>query len=62
MKTNLGSYDVGVRYLAGCFILLIGVHQETWWGAVGLLPLLTACVGFCPLYVPFHWDTTTFDR
>lgn len=62
MKTNLGSFDVGVRYVLGCVILFWGVHQESWWGLVGLVPLLTAITGFCPLYLPFHWDTTASDH
>ena len=62
MKTNLGSYDVGARYLGGCLTLLVGVHLESWWGAIGLIPLVTACVGCCPLYIPFGWDTTRYDE
>jgi hypothetical protein len=62
MKTNLGSYDVAVRFTLGCLCLLAGVHKESWWGLVGLAPLLTAITGFCPLYVPFHFDTTGPDH
>lgn len=62
MKTNLGSYDVAVRFTLGCFCLFVGVHKETWWGLVGLLPLTTAICGFCPLYVLMHLDTTGPDH
>jgi hypothetical protein len=62
MKTNLGSVDVGIRYILGCAILFWGVHQATWWGLLGLAPLLTAIFGFCPLYRPFRLDTTVFDQ
>ncbi|MDP2136463.1 MAG: DUF2892 domain-containing protein [Candidatus Didemnitutus sp.] len=61
MKKNVCSYDVGVRFVLGCIILFVGVNLESWWGLVGLAPLATAFAGFCPLYVPFGWDTTRFD-
>lgn len=62
MKTNIGSYDEGVRFVGGCLIGLWGVHVESWWGLLGLIPVLTAAVGFCPLYALFHIDTTLFDH
>ena len=62
MKANVGSYDVAVRFTAGCLILCLGTHFENWWGLVGLIPLATALIGFCPLYVLLHIDTTSTDR
>jgi len=62
MKANLGSYDVAVRFSAGCIIMFLGVYHESWWGLAGLVPLATAVFSFCPLYVPFHIDTTWTDR
>jgi hypothetical protein len=62
MKANLGSYDVGARFVTGCLVLLWGVNVESWWALIGLVPLVTAIAGFCPLYVPLHWDTTKYDH
>lgn len=62
MKTNLGSYDVAVRFVLGCAIGFWGIERETWWGLVGLVPMLTALLAFCPLYMPFHIDTTFTDE
>jgi hypothetical protein len=62
MKHNLGSYDVGARTVAGLLILLIGVHLQSWWGLVGLVPLVTAVCGFCPAYLPFGFDTFAEDE
>ncbi|MDP1580446.1 MAG: DUF2892 domain-containing protein [Candidatus Didemnitutus sp.] len=61
MKTNIGSYDAGARFVLGCVILFLGVRAESWWGAVGFVPLVTAFLGYCPLYWPFRWDTKRFD-
>ena len=62
MKTNIGSYDVGARFIGGCLIALWGVQAETWWGLVALPPILTAILGYCPLYTLFHIDTTAWDH
>jgi len=62
MKANVGSFDAAVRFTAGCLVLGWGLHYENWWGAAGFVPLITAFAGFCPLYLPFHIDTTFTDR
>ena len=50
MKANVGSVDRVVRIVAGLVIILIGLVLKSWWGLIGLLPLVTAFVSFCPLY------------
>ena len=62
MKANVGSYDAAVRFTVGCAVLWLGIHFESWWGLLGLAPLITSIVCFCPLYLPFHFDTTSTDR
>lgn len=57
MKTNVGSIDRLVRVVIGCAILGAGYYFKSWWGLVGVLPLLTAIVGFCPAYLPFGLNT-----
>lgn len=53
MKRNVGSMDRIVRVVAGLGIIAAGVATGSWWGAVGAVPLLTAAIGWCPLYLPF---------
>lgn len=50
MTTNVGSADKIIRIVLGLAIIVIGYLNESWWGLVGLVPLLTAFVGFCPAY------------
>jgi hypothetical protein len=57
MKTNIGSIDRVIRIIAGVGILGAGYYFKSWWGLVGIVPLLTAFVGFCPAYVPFGLST-----
>ncbi len=50
MKANMGANDRIIRVVAGVVMLLFGFITHSWWGAVGVVPLLTAAIGFCPLY------------
>ncbi|MEI6847192.1 MAG: DUF2892 domain-containing protein [Chlorobiaceae bacterium] len=50
MQKNLGQNDKIIRVVIGIAIIAVGVINCSWWGAVGIIPLLTAFVGFCPLY------------
>jgi len=51
MKRNEGTIDRAVRIVLGLALLsLIFVGPQTWLGLVGLVPLVTGLVGFCPLY------------
>lgn len=52
MKKNLGTTDRILRIIAGLGIIGYGVANNTWIGAIGVIPLLTAFIGFCPAYVP----------
>lgn len=64
MKTNVGSNDRILRHLAGFAILGIGFYFKSWWGLVGLGPILTATIRFCPAHLPFGLNTcgTKIDR
>ena len=48
---NVGMIDRVLRVVAGLAILsLVFVGPRSAWGWVGLVPLLTGLVSFCPLY------------
>ena len=57
MKTNVGTLDRIVRVILGLAILAAGYYYKSWFGLIGIVPLLTAFVGFCPAYVPFGLST-----
>jgi hypothetical protein len=52
MKCNVGGVDRVVRIILGLAVIGLGVFYQSWWGAIGLIPLATAALGWCPLYVP----------
>ena len=48
---NEGTVDRALRVVVGLAVLSLAfVGPETAWGWVGLVPLMTGLVGFCPLY------------
>ena len=59
---NMGKVDRIARAIVGLILVLIaffivaGVAQIILWIIGGIL-LLTAIIGFCPLYYPFHFST-----
>lgn len=57
MKANIGTVDRVVRVIVGLAIIGVGIYFRSWWGLIGLAPLLTATVRFCPAYVPFGLST-----
>ena len=60
MKTNVGGIDKAVRIIAGLVLLsLIFILDGTarWWGLVGIVPLFTGTLGWCPLYTLLGLDT-----
>jgi hypothetical protein len=50
MKKNIGSVDRILRIVLGLGVLGAGYYFKSWLGLIGLVPLLTAVVSFCPLY------------
>ena len=62
MKTNVGSYDAGVRFILGCVILFLSVNGFGWWGLLGLIPIVSAACGFCALYWLFGIDTAAWEE
>jgi len=60
---NLGVVDRIIRVVVGLALLsLIIVGPQTLWGLVGLIPLLTAVIGFCPLYKIFGLSSCPISR
>ena len=63
MKKNEGAVDRGVRVVVGLVLLsLTVVGPKTPWGYVGLVPLVTGAIGFCPLYGLLRLKTTAAEQ
>jgi len=53
MKQNVGSVDRVIRVIIGLVLLSLLFFLDggaRWFGLIGIVPLLTALISFCPLY------------
>lgn len=62
MTCNVGKTDRIIRVILGAGIIAAGVYFQSWWGAIGVIPLLTAAIGWCPAYLPFKISTSCKDQ
>jgi hypothetical protein len=50
LRCNVGRTEALLRVFAGLAILGAGVYFQTWLGLIGLAPLVTGLLKWCPLY------------
>lgn len=63
MSANVGGIDRILRIVVGLGLLsLVFVGPQTPWGWIGLVPLLTALVGYCPAYSLIGLSTCPLKR
>lgn len=62
IKRNVGTIDRGLRLIIGVgLIALVFVGPKTPWGWVGIIPLATAIIGWCPPYSLLGINTCSKD-
>jgi Protein of unknown function (DUF2892) len=60
MDKNVGSGDRLLRVIVGiALIALVFVGPQTPWGWIGIVPLATAALSWCPLYTALGITTCT---
>lgn len=65
LKQNVGGVDRIIRIILGVVLLAYFVTAEgsvRWVGLLGLIPLLTAAMGSCPLYSVLGISTCPVKR
>jgi hypothetical protein len=63
MKINEGKLDRGLRFALGAALVgMAATGVVGLWGYVGVVPLLTAAIGFCPLYAVLGISTCPVRR
>ncbi len=58
MKCNVGGIDRTLRIVVGA--ALVGATALSYlpvWGYIGVVPLATGLLGWCPAYLPFGFRT-----
>ncbi len=52
MSTNVGTVDRILRIIVGAALIYWAYTNspDQWWAWIGVVPILTALVGYCPAY------------
>ncbi|HEU0189287.1 MAG TPA: DUF2892 domain-containing protein [Gallionella sp.] len=63
MKLNEGTIDRALRVTAGlALIALAATGTIGTWGWIGIMPLLTGAIGFCPAYTILGVSTCSMKK
>jgi hypothetical protein len=57
MTKNVGNIDRIIRLSVGLALVVWGLLSQNWLGAIGLIPIATAVIRWCPAYMPFGMNT-----
>jgi hypothetical protein len=63
MKINEGTMDRALRVIAGIILLALTYTGAIgMWGWIGVVPVLTGAIGWCPLYTILGINTCGMKR
>jgi hypothetical protein len=58
MKPNVGGIDRILRFVVGIVLVALAATGTIGaWGYIGIVPIVTATLGWCPAYLPFGIST-----
>ena len=58
MKRNVGNIERGLRIIVGLVLIGLAATQTVGiWGWLGVVPLATGILGWCPPYAIFGFNT-----
>ncbi|HAF54090.1 MAG TPA: DUF2892 domain-containing protein [Thauera sp.] len=62
MKTNVGGIDKIIRILAGVALIAWALMGGPVWAWIGIVPLATGLLGWCPAYTLFGMNTCPLNK
>mgnify|MGYP000962024893 FL=1 len=62
MKTNVGGIDKILRILVGIALIAWAVFGGPVWAWIGILPLATGLMGWCPAYTLIGLNTCPLSK
>ncbi|HJV27107.1 MAG TPA: DUF2892 domain-containing protein [Aromatoleum sp.] len=63
MKSNVGGIDKILRIIAGLLLItLAALGMGTPWTWIGVVPLVTGLMGWCPAYTLFGLNTCPLKK
>jgi DUF2892 family protein len=58
MKKNMGDVERGIRIVAGAVLVSLAfAGLVTPWAYLGIVPIATGLIGWCPAYTLFGFST-----
>ncbi len=58
MNKNVGGIDRILRVVVGLLLIALAATGTVGaWGYVGIVPIVTAAIGWCPAYLPFGFTS-----
>ncbi len=63
MKANVGGFDRIARILVGLVLIALTLTGTLGvWGWIGIVPLATGALGFCPLYTVLGFSSCPLKK
>lgn len=63
MNKNVGGIDRWIRIVLGLVLIgLAATGTVGWWGWLGIIPLATGALGWCPPYAIFGFNTCSMKK
>ena len=62
MKSNVGGIDKIIRILAGVALIAWALMGGPVWAWIGVVPLATGLLGWCPAYTLFGMNTCPLGK
>jgi hypothetical protein len=62
MKSNVGGIDRTLRIVVGLALVAWAVMGGPVWAWIGVLPIATGALGWCPAYLPFGLSTCSTKK
>ncbi|MER2555050.1 MAG: DUF2892 domain-containing protein [Thauera sp.] len=62
MKTNVGGPDKMLRIIAGIALIAWAVFGGPVWAWIGVVPLATGLLGWCPAYTLLGMNTCPLSK
>ena len=58
MNKNVGGFDRILRIVVGVVLVaLAATGTGGAWGFIGIVPIFTGAIGWCPAYLPFGFSS-----
>ncbi|RUS67803.1 hypothetical protein CUZ56_00282 [Saezia sanguinis] len=58
MSKNVCGIDRIWRIVLGVLLVVLTLTGVIgWWGWIGVVPIVTGSIGWCPFYMPFRFST-----